>query len=256
MMYLKPVHIDDLLGRDVLFSVTNIDNRVRGMAKQINEDYAQKDLVVVCVLASGLVFAADLIRAITRPLEIGFMRAISYKGGKKVSVLVEDFLPDRVDVGNRDVLIVDGIGESGSTLLEVTKLLNAKPVKPKSIKTCIFAMKRRGTPVIQIDYHGISIPDCLVYGYGINHMGKFRNEPNLKRLWSDDSYPELASGLDDAPSLVTNSDLVLDLTSPSPDLPRSSMEQFDRLLTRVQDEWTRLKSILHPGGPSDFGAQP
>jgi hypoxanthine phosphoribosyltransferase len=257
MMIHKPVDVEDVPGRDVLFSITNIDKRVRGMAQQINQDYAQKDLVVISVLASGLVFTADLIRAIKRPLEIGFMRATSYnKGGNKTEVLVEDFLPDRVEVGNRDVLIVDGICESGRSLLEVAKLLDAKSVKPKSIRTCIFAMKRMGTPVIQIDYHGITIPECLVYGYGINHMGKFRHEPNLKRLWSENAFPELASGLDDTSCPEANGGLILDPTRPTPDLPQSNVEQFDRLLAQVQDEWIRLKSDLRHTSPSNQGAKP
>ena len=226
------IHIADNTESDVIISIKMIDARVRGMAEQIGKDYTNQDLVVICVLASGLVFVADLMRAIPRPLEVGFMRATSYAKGKKVPVIVEDFLPDRVEVGGRDILIVDAICESGDTLVEVRSHLLKKDKPPRSIKTCVFALKRQDAIDPQINYCGFTIPNCMVYGYGINHMGLWRNEPNLKRIKEGmaiftEAWPAESSVIHPTVGRVQPMD--------------EGIEIIDRLLGRLLGEWTRLK---------------
>ena len=242
---MKKIHVVEEIfdhdSLDVVYNKDRIDARVRGMADMIHKDYAQKDLVIICVLSSGLVFTADLMRAIQRPLELGFMRATSYDKGKRIPVTVDDFEPDRVAVSGRDVLIVDGICESGNTFARVSSILaDKKDGPPRSIKTCAFARKRNGEVDYEIDYCGIIIPNIMIYGYGINHMGRHRNEPNIRKMVGIQPSPQAdIVALDRRPS-----DIRIEVADLQPPLVVERMEKFDRLVAQLSNEWKSLADII------------
>ena len=146
----------------VLISRTQLHRRVRELARQIERDFAGRDLVVVSLLNGTIMFLADLIRSLNLPLRLDFMGVSSYGSGTVSRELV--FTKElRLDVRGRDVLLVDDILDTGKTLKTViTKL---QQLQPREIKTCVLLNKpARRVEQIQADYSGFDIPDLFVVG--------------------------------------------------------------------------------------------
>lgn len=159
----------------MLISRTQLDRRVRELARQIEHDFAGRDLVVVSLLNGTVMFLADLIRSLDMPLRLDFMGVSSYGTGTVSRELV--FTKElRLDVRGRDVLLVDDILDTGKTLKTVIAKL--QQLHPRQIRTCVLLDKpaRRVEPV-QADYSGFEIPDLFVVGYGLDYAERYRNLP-------------------------------------------------------------------------------
>src|SRR5580700_9753706 len=111
----------------VLISKESIARRVRALARQIEKDFAGRDLVIVALLNGTVVFLADLLRRLSLPLRLDFIGVSSYGGGTESAELV--FTKElRLDVSGRDVLVVDDILDTGKTLAQVmVKLRKLRP---------------------------------------------------------------------------------------------------------------------------------
>jgi hypoxanthine phosphoribosyltransferase len=159
----------------VLIPAARLRARVKQLARQIERDYAGRELVIIPLLTGTVMFLADLIRSINLPLHLDFMGVSSYRQGTISRELV--FTKDlRLDVKGRHVLIVDDILDTGRTLEAVTTRLHA--LKPATIQTCVLLDKpaRRETN-IRADYAGFQIPDLFVVGYGLDFAERYRNLP-------------------------------------------------------------------------------
>src|SRR5271169_5447129 len=150
----------------VLISREGIANRVRSLAKQIEKDFAGRDLVIVALLNGTVVFLADLLRRLSLPLRLDFIGVSSYGGGTESTELV--FTKElRLDVSGRDVLLVDDILDTGKTLFRVSAKL--RRLGPRQIKTCVLLDKpSRRVEQIAADYVGFTIPNHFVVGYGLD----------------------------------------------------------------------------------------
>lgn len=159
----------------VLISRTQIHRRVRELAKQIESDFAGRDLVVVSLLNGTVMFLADLIRSLDMPLRLDFIGVSSYGSGTVSRELV--FTKElRLDVRDRDVLLVDDILDTGKTLTTVISKL--QKLRPRQIKTCVLLNKpARRIEDVQADYVGFEIPDLFVVGYGLDYAERYRNLP-------------------------------------------------------------------------------
>lgn len=159
----------------VLISDARIARRVRELSKKIERDFRGREMVVVSLLNGTVMFLADLIRHLSLPLRLDFIGVSSYGQGTESGELV--FTKElRLDVCDRDVLLVDDILDTGKTLCKVTDKLRA--LKPRRIKTCVLLDKaaRRVEPV-KADYVGFEIPDHFVVGYGLDFAERYRNLP-------------------------------------------------------------------------------
>lgn len=162
----------------ILFTKSEIDNKVKELGEIISKDYKNKDLIVVSLLKGAFVFTADLVREITVPVEIDFMTTSSYGYGQESSGEVELVSDISSVIENRDVLIVDDIIDSGYTMLRVKEYLEKK--SPKSIRICTMLDKPSRRKVkIDADYVGFSIPDLFIVGYGLNYEEHYRNIPYI-----------------------------------------------------------------------------
>ncbi len=159
----------------VLIQPQRIQRRVRELARVISRDFRESDLVIVALLNGTVVFLADLVRHLDLPLRLDFIGVSSYGRGTRPGKLV--FTKElRLDVRNRDVLLVDDILDTGRTLRRVTTKLRA--LKPRSLRTCVFLNKQaRRTESISADYVGFEIPDFFVVGYGLDFAECYRNLP-------------------------------------------------------------------------------
>jgi len=164
----------------VLISERRIRKRVAELGKKISSDYKNKKLTVIFISTGAVIFASDLIRNISLPMQIDSISASSYKGIKSSGKVSVDARL-KVDVKGRSVLLVDDILDSGRTLKKIIGL--PKREKPAEIRTCVLldkASKRDDT--IRPDYSGFSIPDVFVYGYGLDYDGYCRNLPHVAYL--------------------------------------------------------------------------
>lgn len=161
-----------------LFSKEEIKTKVEEMGAIINEDYKDKDLVVVSLLRGSFIFAADIIRELTIPVEIDFLTTSSYGHGEVTTGSVNIVHDVRTEIEGKDVLIVDDIIDSGNTLSSVIESLKEK--NPKSIKTCLMLDKPSRREVqLKPDYCGFTIPDVFIVGYGLNYGKHYRNIPYI-----------------------------------------------------------------------------
>jgi len=161
----------------VLVSKEQIEEIEDRMAKQISEDYADKNLLLLCILKGSVVFFSDLMRKITLPMEIDFMKVTSYGKGSVSTGNVRILLDlHREDFSAVDVLIVEDIIDSGRTLSTLVEYLKMKGCR--SVKTCTLLDKpaRREVP-FQPDYTGAVIPDEFVIGFGLDYAEKYRELP-------------------------------------------------------------------------------
>jgi hypoxanthine phosphoribosyltransferase len=159
----------------VLISPETIARRVRSLARQIENDFTGRDLVIVALLNGTVVFLADLLRRLSMPLRLDFIGISSYGGGTESAELV--FTKElRLDVSGRDVLLLDDILDTGKTLSRVSAKLNR--LGPRQIKTCVLLDKpARRVEQIAADYVGFTIPNHFVVGYGLDFAERYRNLP-------------------------------------------------------------------------------
>ncbi|HEX3719907.1 MAG TPA: hypoxanthine phosphoribosyltransferase [Verrucomicrobiae bacterium] len=159
----------------VLISEQALARRVASLAREIQKDFAERDLVIVALLNGTVVFLADLLRRLSMPLRLDFIGVSSYGAGTESSELV--FTKElRLDVEGRDVLVVDDILDTGRTLSRVTAKLGK--LKPRRIKICVLLDKpSRRAEKIAADYVGFIIPNHFVVGYGLDYAERYRNLP-------------------------------------------------------------------------------
>lgn len=159
----------------ILIPKDALARRVRALARQIQRDYQDRDLVMVAVMSGTLVFLADLIRHVTLPLRLDFIGVSSYKTRTRPGPLV--FTKELgLDVRGRDVLIVDDILDTGQTLARVLQRLQR--LGPRSLRTCVLLEKKaRRVESVQADYVGFEIPDVFVVGYGLDYAERYRHLP-------------------------------------------------------------------------------
>lgn len=168
----------------ILIDRRTILNRVQELGAAISSDYAGDEVAVVAILKGAAIFAADLVRAISVPVSLEFMEVASYDGTETTGVVrVSKGLA--APVAGKNVLIVEDIVDTGLTLAFLVNHLGAQA--PKTLRTCAFLSKpeRRRTSV-KVDYLGFAIPDEFVVGYGLDHLGRFRNLPDISVMTSHD----------------------------------------------------------------------
>lgn len=161
----------------ILISKEQLDEIVSRMAVQISEDYKDKNLLLLCILKGSVVFFSDLMRKITLPMQIDFMKVTSYGKGSQSTGNVRILLDlHREDFSEVDVLIVEDIIDSGRTLSTLVEYLKMKGCR--SVKTCTMLDKPARREVeFQPDYSGQIIPDEFVIGYGLDYAEKYRELP-------------------------------------------------------------------------------
>lgn len=160
-----------------LIAANDIQKRISELGREIAQDYANKEIVVVGVLKGAFVFMADLIRAITLPVRCDFLRVSSYENNASTgNVRIEFDLTQSIE--GQHVLLVEDIVDTGRTLRFLIDHLRSK--KPASIKICSLAYKEID-PTLKpmIDYLGFIVPNQYVVGYGMDADGIYRSLPDV-----------------------------------------------------------------------------
>jgi len=162
----------------LLISRAQIAQTVARMARQISADYQTKNVVFIGVLKGAFVFLADLVRQLTIPAEIDFIRIASYGSEKESSGQVSVTKPVEIPLQGRDVLVVEDIVDTGLSLRFVMDYISAQ--KPSSLKTCTLLDKKSRREIgVQVDYVGFEIEDGFVVGYGLDCDERHRCLPEI-----------------------------------------------------------------------------
>ena len=162
----------------ILISRDEIARTVERLAREISRDYQGRQPLLVGILKGSFVFMADLVRRLDLPLELDFVRLSSYGCVRETSGKVRVVQRLQTRIKGRDVLVVEDIVDTGTTISFLLDYLKKK--KPASLKLCALADKpsRRRVPV-PIDYLGFTVPDKFVVGYGLDCDERFRNLPDI-----------------------------------------------------------------------------
>ena len=146
---------------------SEIKAQVQRVAQQINEDMKDKNPLLLAVLNGSFIFAADLMRALTIPCEISFVKLASYQGTTSTGT-VKEVLGINEDLTGRTVIIVEDIVESGLTMQRMIESLGTR--NPESIHICTLLLKPQRLKVpLNIKYTVFSIPNDFILGYGLDY---------------------------------------------------------------------------------------
>ena len=160
----------------VLLTEAQIRQRVAELGAQISQDYAGKELMLVCILKGANIFLADLVREITIPLSYDFVAVSSYGADTKSSGVVRILKDLDESVESKHVLVVEDIVDTGLTLRLSYLLENLRSRRAASVKICTLLDKpTRRRMDVPVDYFGFQVQDQFVIGYGLDYAGMYRN---------------------------------------------------------------------------------
>lgn len=167
-----------------MISEEEISQKVKQIGARISSDYNGESVIVVGVLTGAFIFAADLIRELTVPVEkVDFVHVSSYKGDRSTGNFI--FKKDlSCDIEGKNVLLVEDIIDTGRTLKKLREILMLR--NPKSIKICTAFDKpsRRVTELVP-DYNCFTIPDEFIVGYGLDYDDKYRQFKEVRIVRKD-----------------------------------------------------------------------
>ena len=157
----------------VLYSQTQIQRRVRSLARRISRDYAGQRIVMIGVLKGVMCFMSDLMQHISIPVKVDYMDISHYGGDGEIVKITRDL--DALIVGEH-VLMVEDIVDTGMTLNYV--LTHLASHKPATLRVCTLLDRTpRRLANVKLDYVGFEIPDEFVVGYGLDYKDEYRNLP-------------------------------------------------------------------------------
>lgn len=162
----------------VLVSEEDVNKRIEELGKKISEDYAGKEVHMICVLKGGVFFMCELAKRISLPVSLDFMSVSSYGDGSSSSGIVKIAKDLDESLEGKHVIVVEDIIDSGRTLSYLLKILEKR--NPKSMGLCTLLDKpERRVRDVEVDYVGFEIPDEFVVGYGLDYAQKYRNLPYI-----------------------------------------------------------------------------
>ena len=146
-----------------------IKQRVKALAEQMSKDLEGKNPIFLAVLNGAFIFAADLMREMTIPCEISFVKLASYQGTTSTGKVKEVFGINE-DLSGRTVVIVEDIVESGQTMKQMIESLGTR--NPESVRICtLFFKPEKLKEDLNLDYVAFRIPDDFIVGYGLDYDG-------------------------------------------------------------------------------------
>src|SRR3954452_12393887 len=165
---------------DVLIGRDELEQRVAALGKQLTEDYAGRQPLLICILRGAYVFFTDLARAIDLPVEIDFMAVSSYGNSSRTSGTVRLVKDLDQDIAGRDVLLIEDIVDTGLTLRYLRRSLQAR--RPASLEVVtLLARESADLERLGVQYVGFEIGSDFVIGYGLDVDQRYRNLEMIAR---------------------------------------------------------------------------
>ena len=162
-----------------LISEEELHERIKEIAKQIEKEYAGKEITLICILKGSVFFSVELAKNIEGDVKLEFIRVSSYGEGTESTGEIKMKLDLKDSIQGKDVIVIEDIIDTGRTLSYLIEYLKMK--KPNSVKLCALLDKpdRRVKKEVNVDYIGFQIPDKFVVGFGLDWDEKYRNLPYI-----------------------------------------------------------------------------
>jgi hypoxanthine phosphoribosyltransferase len=173
-----------LMGRElkrVVYDETAIAHRVRELGADISAAYPDGDLLVLGLLKGSFIFLSDLVRQVTRPIQVDFLVASSYGDNTYSSGNVRLLYDPETQLEGKHILLVEDIVDTGRTLTRLIDLLKAR--KPRSLEICALLHKHVARDLkYPTKFVGFDAPNEFLVGYGLDHAENFRHIPYIASL--------------------------------------------------------------------------
>jgi hypoxanthine phosphoribosyltransferase len=157
-----------------VYTKDDIQMMVAAVARQISHDYQGRELVLVGVLNGAFIFLADLVRELSIPVKIDFVRVASYGANTTSSGKISLTKDLELDIKNKDVLVIEDIVDTGLTLSYLIDYL--KSYEPLSLKVCSLLDKHeRRECEVRIDYACQVVKEGFLVGYGLDYADEYRS---------------------------------------------------------------------------------
>jgi hypoxanthine phosphoribosyltransferase len=167
-----------VLKKEVLISQSAIRRRVKEIADQISSDYRGTEPILVGILKGSIIFMADLMRDLTIPVQMDFIRAASYGSKMQSSGTVRVTKDIELPIQGKPVILIEDIVDSGLTLAYIKELLEGRGAASLKICALIDKPERRERHVL-VDYCGFEVQEGFLVGYGLDCNEEFRNLPEI-----------------------------------------------------------------------------
>lgn len=162
----------------ILLDAETIQKRIAELGAELTQEYANDELVIICVLKGAALFTVDLMKHLNFRVALDFISISSYGEATKSSGVVKMVKDMEEIIRNRHVLIVEDIVDTGLTLDYLRRSLLMR--EPKSLKICSLLSKPARRKIdLSIDYCGFTIDDHFVVGYGLDYLSFYRNLPYI-----------------------------------------------------------------------------
>lgn len=164
-----------------MFDAQQIQDRVRELADELNEDYQDKSLLLIGILKGSMFFLADLIRFLRMDLAIDFISISTYGSSTQTTGVVRMLKDLENSVENQHLVIVEDIVDTGLTLGYLLKILKQR--SPASLRVCTLLDKPSYRLMrVPVDYRGFEIGRKYVVGYGMDYQERYRHLPFICTL--------------------------------------------------------------------------
>lgn len=181
---MSPPDMDSIRIKDKEFGIfiphERIMQAVEEVAASINKDLEGTNPLFICVLNGSFMFAADLLKNITIPCEVTFVRMASYRGTTSTGALKEIYGLEE-EIEGRTIVIIEDIVDTGNTMNLVYDQLTCDNPKEIKIATLLFkpnALKHE----VKLDYVALEIPNDFIVGYGLDYDGYGRNLKDIYKI--------------------------------------------------------------------------
>jgi len=167
---------------ETLITPEQLQARIAELGAEFSQDYAGKDLLLICILRGGVMFLTDLVRHISVPHMMDFMAVSSYgAGARKSSGQVRITMDLSLDIAGRNVVLVEDIVDTGTTMAWLCDHFRQCGARTVKICALIDKKERRLVPV-EVDYVGFVLEQGFLVGYGLDCAEKYRNLPAVYSL--------------------------------------------------------------------------
>jgi hypoxanthine phosphoribosyltransferase len=168
--------------QELILSQQQIEDRISELGARISADYTDKNLVMIGVLNGSFIFLADLVRKVSIPHQIDFIRVASYGSSSKSSGKISLSKDVELDLSGRDIVLVEDIVDTGTTLNWLVHYFTRNKVR--SVRTCALIDKKERREVdVTVDYVGFTLKKGFLVGYGLDYAERYRHLPQIYSLY-------------------------------------------------------------------------
>ncbi len=173
--------LDGRAVKRIVYDADGIQKRVEELGQEITQFYGDGDVLVLGLLKGSFIFLSDLVRCITRPLQVDFLVASSYGDAMESTGVVRLLYDPETELEGKHILLVEDIIDSGRTLNRLVELLQDR--KPASLEICALLHKHIATELrYPTRFIGFDAPHEFLVGYGLDHAENFRHLPYVASL--------------------------------------------------------------------------